>query len=230
MKYIIWDLDGTLLNSKQTNMAALATAFESAGLRAPTSQEFDAHFHGTLEETLIGLLAEQNIELDESDFSKIESDFLRLNEQSYDAPEQLLYPDAVRLVQHFRDSGAQQIIVTNRKHERRGDASPRAIVQNSSLNGCISYIVCGDDLPYRKPDVRVLEGLDVPDAKDIVVIGDQTPDVLLARNLNARAVIVRRSDARTYQPDGVDVWRDFCDVVSTLDDVVSKNLEHKQDS
>jgi HAD superfamily hydrolase (TIGR01662 family) len=99
------------------------------------------------------------------------------------------------LVQRAHKVGLQQIIVSNQAHIDRGVASPRHLVENSELAGKIEYIVCGDEVEYRKPDARAMDkalrDLDL-DLGTCLVIGDQFVDAQLAHNLGIDAILVDR--------------------------------------
>ncbi len=221
MKAIIWDLDGTLIDSLSTNIPVFTEIFRELGYRAPTKAEFDAHYHGTLDETIVGLAADQGIEMTDELFSEIEDTFLQKNMAIYQNPEALLYPDAMTLSKKYAERGEyRQAIVTNRQHDRRGPASPREIVKNSYLKDTIEQVICGDDGAYRKPDVRVLDELDFNvDPSECTVIGDQHTDALLAKNIGCQCIIVDRAGNAVDFLTAIENWQDFCQVVKTLDEV-----------
>ncbi len=89
-----------------------------------------------------------------------------------------------------------------------GDFS-RAILAGLGLDGYIRRVVGGDEAPARKPDAAhlraCLEGLDVA-PRDVVVVGDSSNDILAARALGAVAVgcawgLNPREELRALQPD-----------------------------
>lgn len=85
----------------------------------------------------------------------------------------------------------------------------RAIVAGLGLDGYFRRVVGSDDVTARKPDPAhlraCLEGLDVA-PHDVVVVGDSANDILAARALGAVAVgcawgLNPREELRALQPD-----------------------------
>lgn len=202
MSTLIWDLDGTLLDSRAINFSIFSSILPEYSLRKPTKEEFDENFHGTLETTLNNLALAQGVELSSAQYQSMETVYLKLQgeAQIYDNPQDALFKDAVWLAEIAKNKGYRQIIVTNRKHDRRGSASPREIVARSSLSHCITDIICGDDAIYNKPDVRVFEALSKKfDPSTSIVIGDQMVDMILAKNIGSKGILIQRESAQVPQ-------------------------------
>ena len=97
------------------------------------------------------------------------------------------------LAQAAAKKGIHQLVVTNRAHEGRGAASPKAIVAATVLADCIHEVYPADEVAYRKPDKRSVQpwlemyGLN---AATVIVIGDQFVDAQLALDLCARSILI----------------------------------------
>ncbi len=185
---VLWDLDGTLLDSFGIFRDLVSELLPRHNLSVPDEVALRHNFHGPLEHSIAGAAG---LTADNPVVQQIAADFLTQQDSRYEIVEEHLLPDALGLAKSLAVQGITQMLVTNRAHEGRLRASPRHIVANSSLHPCISRIICGDDTHHRKPDPRVLNGLAIVPAKTLV-IGDQFVDAEFAHNLQARALIVNR--------------------------------------
>ncbi len=194
VKTLIWDLDGTLIDSFEIYAEILAEAVRLNSLVMPDKSVLKINFHGSLEDSITQSLGLS----DEVIIVKLLQDFLRVQERFYAMPDEHLFEDALQLARRAHVAGLRQILVTNRAHQDRGNASPRYIVDHSQLAGMIEYIVCGDEVEYRKPDARVLDsacadlGLEL---SSCLIVGDQFVDAQLAHNLGLNAILVDREEA-----------------------------------
>ncbi|MDB5170109.1 MAG: putative phosphoglycolate phosphatase [Candidatus Saccharibacteria bacterium] len=221
VKLVIWDLDGTLIDSYGVYAAILKEAAELSGLAMPDEQTLRHNFHGSLDQTLKDSL---NM-VDGEAFTKLLNDFLTVQENYYQKPEEHLHLDALRLAEQLTAKQVYQVVVTNRAHVGRGNASPRRLVSLSSLKNHINEIICGDDTTYGKPDARVLDALEQASGlqgSEIVVIGDQFVDAQLAQNLGGQAIIVNRGDEPVPHLAELGDDTPFLEVVSSLDEVSVK--------
>ena len=215
---IIWDLDGTLLDSFDIFCKALSEVAESFDIPMPEHSLIAANYHGSLETTIQATLQIPDAVL----LGEVIAEFLDAQGEYYDEPDNCLYPDALKLVQRINRLGLPQFLITNRAHDGRGSASPREIIANSQLEGIISEIVCCDETLAHKPDAAVawplLEKYSL-DPRAVLVIGDQHVDAELARNLGCQAVIVGRTGL-TPHLESIPQWQLFTTVVRSLDAVV----------
>ena len=198
VKALLWDLDGTLIDSFQIFSGVLLEVVALNSLMTPEEEAMRSNFHGTLEDSIRKALALS----DPAVFAKVIDDFLRIQEDYYHTPDDHISPDALDLARRAKAAGLQQVVVTNRAHRDRGSASPRHIVEHSVLKTLIGDVICSDDTPFRKPDKRVMNdflGRTGLRADQLLVIGDQHVDAELAFNLGAPAVLISRSgDAIPY--------------------------------
>lgn len=216
-KAIIWDLDGTLLDSFEIYANVLAEALVLHQLPLPERSVLLTNFHGTLEDSIATALSLT----DDKRLAAILSDFLVAQKQYYQVPDKHLFTDAVKLATRAAAAGLQQFVITNRTHTNRGSASPRHIIEHSRLAGAINDFVCSDENAFHKPDSRVALPLLARyglQPSQVVVIGDQHVDAELAQNLGTRAIIVVRGEQSPHL-DNINNWRHFTTVVTSLNKI-----------
>lgn len=188
-KIIIWDLDGTIIDSFVVYVDVLKVLTAQMGMPMPSDETLRHNFHGQMRDTL-----QASLQIDGQDLDDFLTEYLKVQESYYQNPSDHVFADALDLAALGKQVGAQQIVVTNREHKFRGSASPRHLVASTPFKDVISDIVSADSTPYRKPDVRVIDGILPPDydPQSILVVGDQHVDAELGRNLGAQIVIVNR--------------------------------------
>ncbi len=214
----IWDLDGTIIDSYGIYSQVIKEAAELAQLKVPDEQTIHNNFHGSLEDSIKGAL---NL-VDGDHLTKLLEDFLKIQEDYYSDPEEHVYNDVLGLAERLDGQGISQVVVTNRDHKGRGTASPRYLIENSSMKPYISDFVCGEDAPVRKPDARVIAGLAIAQGlagSEILVIGDQFVDGKLAQNLGARAILVNRNPRPIPYLDQLGDISGSIQVIASLDEV-----------
>jgi phosphoglycolate phosphatase-like HAD superfamily hydrolase len=193
VKGIIWDLDGTLIDSFEIFEQIIADVIETSGHTMPTREYMLANFHGSLEETVQQILGLESAE----EVDKVINIFLEKQDRHYASNlETHLFQDAVMLARQAAKQDIHQLIVTNRDHEGRGMGSPRAIVAATTLADCIHEVRSGDEVDFRKPDKRsVGDWMERHQLApiEVVVIGDQFVDAQLALNIGARAILIKRN-------------------------------------
>jgi HAD superfamily hydrolase (TIGR01549 family) len=218
-KTIIWDLDGTLIDSFEIFTEILAEVVVLHSMKMPDRALMVANYHGSLEDTISTVLALSDATI----LDQVVTDFLHLQQNYYEWPDEHLLEDARSLSKRAKAAGLQQIIVSNRAHEGRGNASPRHIVEHSELADLIDYIVCGDEVEKRKPDAHVLDQV-IKDLgfkpEDCLVIGDQFVDAQLAQNIGASAVLVSRGPDEIVHLEKLDKdYKDWLTIVKSLDKI-----------
>lgn len=218
VKLVIWDLDGTLIDSFGVYAEIIQEAATLSGLPVPSEAVMRHNFHGSLDQTIKDTFDM----VDGESFDILLNDFLRVQEDYYSHPEEHLFTDAKRLIEQFAKLGITQVIATNRAHAARGSASPRYLVANSSLRRYITDLVCGDETDHHKPDPKVLAGIPAAQGlqgSQIVVIGDQVVDAQLAQNLGGQAILVNRGDGMVPHLERLGEDKKFLLEVSSLDQV-----------
>lgn len=218
-RLVLWDLDGTILDSFGVFSEVMSEIAAIRGEDTPSESALRSNFHGSLNDSINAILRL----VDKADQESVLADFLKIQESYYQDAESHLYSDAVGLAERLHTAGVTQGIITNREHQGRGVASPRHIVESSSLKNYIDFIVCGDDVAVRKPDPGVINEVLTQKSelrnKEMIVIGDQFVDAQLAQNLGARAILAVRGDEVTPHLENLQGSLDFLTQVTSLDEV-----------
>lgn len=217
-KTVIWDLDGTLLDSFGLFVdivKELAIEFQK---EIPDHDTILNNYHASLSDIFKLLFAGSS----DKDISALLDSFLEKQNVHYEVIDHHLYSDAVSLAKHLEHEGKKQIVVTNRNNAGHMNASPANIIQKSTLATAIEHVIAGDDSEHRKPKPAVVEKLLVSgyvDPTDTVVIGDQLVDLEFARNLNARAILITRDHTSHLVDMITDDYKDFVTVVDSLNKI-----------
>jgi phosphoglycolate phosphatase-like HAD superfamily hydrolase len=219
VKGIVWDLDGTLLDSFGIFESIIADVVEESGHPMPTREYMLDNYHGSLEETVQQILGIKSAE----ELDVLISSFLQKQEHHYAGDlEPHLFKDASMLAQRAAKQGVHQLVVTNRDHVGRGPASPKYIIAATVLADCIHEVHAGDEVEYRKPDGRStgdwMERYNLTPSQ-VIVIGDQFVDAQLALNIGARTVLVKRKGDVPHIDTLIYQHPQYIIIVDSLEDV-----------
>lgn len=181
---VVFDVDGTLLDSAHAIVAAMTEAYVSHGLTAPSRQSIVGVVGLSVAEAVAELSREQPDHPLEALGTAFKTSF---NRGLAHAPEQSGLYD-----------GAAEIIATLARREdvllglatgnsRKG---VERFVTRFALEGVFAATQCADDAP-SKPHPAMLHQAAVEagvGAADMVMIGDTSFDIEMARNAGARAI------------------------------------------
>jgi len=192
-KAVLFDIDGTLLDSLEANILFYQRVFSQAGYRIPTAEEMAPHWHLPRHD-LIDVLA--------CDLPEIKRRELEEFSKTVKYPRELLqvFPyssDAIRDLSVDFGLG----LVSNRTRERMND-----YVDLSGVREFFHAIVGVGQVEYAKPHPEpLLKALNIlgVEAEDAFYVGDTHVDVEAARAARMKGVFLYRSTAL-----GADVYFD----------------------
>lgn len=223
VKTIVWDLDGTLLDSFGILRDCLNQTLLAHGRAEVPEPILRLHHHGFINDSIANAIAATGQKVSPDELLSIVAGFYELDNTSIKDVDHHLFEDAVELGLRAHTAGKKQILVTNRPHGiDRGNGSPRNLVQNSRLHRFIGDVLCGDDSEYRKPHRQFLEaryGSELSDLGEILVIGDQFVDAEFAHNLGARAILIGRAGPIAHL-DRLEDKRNHYDQVGSATEIV----------
>ncbi len=143
--HLVFDLDGTLIDSAPQIHAAANIVFASMGL-PPVAHETVRGFIGNGVGVLVGrLMKHHNLAEDASLQADLVARFIRIYEEAFDLT--TLYPGVPTVLSDLATAGYRMAICTNKP-----EGPTRAVLGHFGLDGHFQVIVGGDTLPQRKPD------------------------------------------------------------------------------
>lgn len=177
---VVFDLDGTLVDSLPLVLRAITHAIEPFGPTRPTMDIF-ARLGGPPEQFLPGLL----------DDPRNAAEALQRMDEYHRTNQQMIRPfDGVGVVlAKIRARNVSLGVWTGRDRE-----STEWLLGHHDLARFFDTVVCGDDLPTHKPDpqglVEIMRRLEVP-SKAVMLVGDADVDVLGGSACNVDTVLIR---------------------------------------
>jgi HAD superfamily hydrolase (TIGR01509 family) len=176
---IVFDLDGTLLDSLPLVLAAIRHAIEPFG--GTTTMEIFAHLGGPPQRFMANLL---------QDPAHLPEALARMR-RYHDENLHLIQPyaGARALLETLARRGVSAAVWTGRDR-----ASTEVLLKRHTLDALLAAVVCGDDLPSHKPDPAglqaILSSLGLAPGEALLV-GDADVDVLGGHACGVDTALIR---------------------------------------
>lgn len=205
-RMVLIDLDGTLVDSVPDLAWCVDEMMRRLG-REPHGEAKVRNWVGNGVERLTrrALIGQLDGEPPDEDFVRAYPIFLELYAENT-SRRSLLYPGVRGGIDYLRSRGYRLGCVTNKA---RRFTLP--LLKDLGIYGDFEVVVCGDDLPRKKPDplplLHVADRLGVA-PEHALMIGDSRSDVKAARAAGFQILCVsygynHGEDIRNYQPDAV---------------------------
>lgn len=180
---VVFDLDGTVIDSMPLVLAAVSHAIEPHGTRTP--DEIFARLGGPPERFLGDLLP---------DARHVPEAVARLHAYHRENGHQIrVFEGAVALFESLHRSGVAAALWTGRDR-----TSTEVLIGRHALHAHFRTVVCGDDLPTHKPDPaglrEIMRRLDV-DPVDTLLVGDADVDVLGGAEVGVDTLLIHHGRA-----------------------------------
>jgi phosphoglycolate phosphatase len=184
IKLLIFDLDGTLIDSAPDIVASIDLLMHERGLAPLPRHEVIAAIGGGLRQLVLNLFPE--ILRDPPALTRLEADVYRVYE-THLLDRTKVYPG----VESFLSSWKGQLAIVTNKHEKLA----KDVVAGLGLDRFPWLRVFGGDtFPLRKPDPFPLDEIvriAGVDRSETVMIGDGLPDMIAARRAGIHSIACR---------------------------------------
>jgi phosphoglycolate phosphatase len=184
---IIWDLDGTLVDSAHDLATALNTLLNEQGQHGHAVLNVRPMIGGGVAKLIERGFRAAGAPLDQPAIDKLVPRFMEIY-TACATDHTCLVPNAREVLEHFYHAGIRQGLCTNKPI-----AVTRLILSALDIHGYFGSVVGGDSTAVKKPHpLPLLTCLDELETRpeDAVMIGDSGADVGAARAANVPVILV----------------------------------------
>jgi phosphoglycolate phosphatase len=179
MRAVIFDLDGTLIDSLPDIAAAVAHVFSRRGLAALPPDQIKVMIGDGARVLLNRAFGAVGQVVEEADHAAFETYYT-----AHAADLTRAYPGIEAALQDLQASGHVLGVCTNKP-----EAPALAVLDALGLTKYFSVVTGGNSTPYRKPDPRHLAAtLQALGTDDAIMIGDHHNDIAVAEGLGLPAI------------------------------------------
>ncbi len=175
LKLAIWDMDGTIVDSREVIQTAMVRTFETLGLEPPKYEATRKTIGLGLKEAC-QILAPDYADIDRLAMTYKNAFVARRTESEFKEP---LYDGAVETLQRLADDGWLIAMATGKSH-----AGIRAIFDMHPLESFFDTIWCADDGPGKPHPFMCDEAMKALGAEphQSLIIGDAIHDIRMGLN------------------------------------------------
>lgn len=192
---IVWDLDGTLVESAPDLATALNRLLNEEGQHGHAVEEVRPMIGGGVAKLIERGFRTAGVPLDEADCNARVPRFMAFYTACATDSTHLV-PHAREILLHFYHAGVKQALCTNKPI-----SVTRQILDALDISGFFAAVIGGDSTPEKKPSplplLTCLEQIAVR-PRDAVMVGDSGADVGAARAAGVPVILV--PDGYTGQP------------------------------
>lgn len=176
--FFIFDLDGTLFDTLPDLAPAVNYAITKFGLEALSNEKIQSYIGNGSRNLIMRAIGDADVSLDDAHKAFFEYYRVHCTERT------LPYPGVLEFLKRdFRCA-----LLTNKPH-----APTKRILSHFGLLGRFEMFLGGDTSPARKPDpaglLQIAKTCGV-DLADVIMVGDDTPDLLVSRNAGVRNIMI----------------------------------------
>jgi phosphoglycolate phosphatase len=184
---IIWDLDGTLIDSAPDLATALNTVLNEQGQNSLTIPQVRTMVGGGVAKLIERAFRGSRVELDAEGVEALVPGFMEIYTNCATDKTALL-PAAGRVLNYFYQAGVKQALCTNKP-----EGVTKNILHALDIHGFFSCVIGGDSTKHKKPHPlplqTVMEQLSVT-PHECIMVGDSGADVGAAQAAGIPVVLV----------------------------------------
>jgi phosphoglycolate phosphatase len=175
-RQILFDLDGTLIDSTQCGIQATLQAFEIHGLPAPDSSRITALMGIPIERSFAILTpAENHPSSWEPLFKTFRDCYSKIAERNIDP-----FPGIVKLLKTLNENGVRSMVVTSKKR-----SVAEANCRSTKIIDFLEGVIGSDSVERFKPDpapvFAACDALGLKELSCVLVIGDAPVDIQMGQ-------------------------------------------------
>lgn len=182
---VVFDLDGTIIDSAADILHAMRLTLEQAGIGSLPDDYFPDNLHGTSAGILQFIIADMGW-TSPDELAPLQSAYVE-NYRGLRHQNTHLYPQAQEVLQSCRAAGLPLAICTNKVH-----ASALMAIQKVGLDGTFDFVTGSDTWAQAKPSplplLETIRMLDL-DPAHCLYFGDTSVDAQCARDAGVRFVL-----------------------------------------
>jgi len=215
---LIFDLDGTLIDSAPDVCASINRVLVADGRPALTLEETTDMIGWGGQVLVEKALAHTGAPNTQADIDAAFHKFLDIY-AAQPVDNTTVYPGVIEALDQFKADGIALGLCTNKPR-----AATLPVLEGLGLDGYFSAMACGDDVEHKKPDSRhvlhVIEALGI-DKDATAMIGDSENDISAAINAGIKSVAVTFGYVHVPHSElGADMLIDhFKDLPRALEDI-----------
>lgn len=222
LKLVVFDCDGTLVDSQYMITAAMAEAFTAHGLAAPEVAAVRRVVGLALDEAVARLMPEADMGLVAAVAERYKRAFRRLREDGGNEP---LYPGARAAVETLAERGYLLGVATGKS--RRG---LKAVLALHDLDHFFLTLQTADDAPGKPHPAMLRQAMAAVGAETTatVMVGDTSYDMLMADAAGTQGLGVGwgyHDPSELMEHGAARVIGDFAELVPTVDQLFARVAE-----
>lgn len=187
VKAVLFDLDGTLVDSLPELYHGVHTVLSDMGLKAPSQEAVGAMIGRGILVLVQRLCAALGIAVESEQGRDLFDRLLKAWSES-GGRHMDFYPGVIEGVEQLKDKGIRVALVTNKQRSLTVE-----FLQSRGLESLFDTVVAGDDCPNNKPApdmlIRAMTEMNVC-ASETVMVGDSRNDALAGRAAGVSVALV----------------------------------------
>ena len=222
IKAVIFDIDGTLVNSNDLHVEAWQAAFKCYGKKA-AFEEIHRHIGKGGDQFLPAFCSKQEMDKFGEELMNFRTDLFT---RDY-LPRAKPFPKVRELFERIKDDGLQIALASSAKQEELDQHK-----KNLGIEDLLETATSADDVKKSKPHPDIfqaaLDGLENVKPNEAVVVGDTPYDVIAASKAGMQTIGLLSgnfSKDELLKEGAVEIYKDIADLLEHYDESILKKRQ-----